>query len=279
MKKFTSLIFAFVFMIFSSFADEAVLFDSTAKADVLGTGYDWIENSRSVGVSGWYKAGKNLSNPVLSEQYGLAIRTDDAPNGDSNYAIEFVTPFFNKDESGNPISGAGLITNAAAVKEMEVTLVLNRGYDEVTIIWEQNGRENTRKFKATDSPTAIESMIEFTAHIDFTDYIKDAKNRSVAQLPVAGLRMTDIRLKRIMVTTHKAPSDWLYSPTSLVGVKKISVIYDKAVTPEAYERGKEADDVFGIQASKNLEDSTRKYIESYLRQDAYNKSLMATEGN
>ena len=258
MRKFISgLLIAFLF-VSVAFADSAVLFDSTVSVDVLGTGYDWVKNARAVGVSGRYVPGKNLTNPV-------------------NYAIEFVTPFFNKDENGNPIEGAGLITNAAAIKNMEIVLTLNRGYDEVTVVWEQNGVEKHRKFKVSDSDTAVESMIEFTAKIDFSEYVSDPRNRSTAQIPVAGLRMTDIRLKRIMVTTHQAPGDWMYSPTSLVGVKKISVVYDKAVTPEAYSRGQEADEVFNIQSSKALEESTKKKLENYLRQDEYNKSLMASD--
>ena len=274
MKKLITL-FCVIKLIFSSFvfADEAVLFDYSTKADVLNTGYDWIENSRAKGISGIYEPGRNLFNPVLSEKYGLCIRTDFAPKySDSRYAIEFVEPSFN--EANN---GAGYITNAAAIKSADITMTLNRGYDEVEIFWLQNGKINKRKFKASDATSTVESMVEFTAHIDFTEYIKDPRNRSTAQIPVAGLKMTDIRLLRIEVITHQAPSNWLYSPTSIVGIKKISMIYDKAVTPEAYERGAEADSLFGINANKNLEDKTRKNIEIYLRQDAYNKSLMATE--
>ena len=274
MKKLITL-FCVTKLIFSSFvfADEAVLFDYSTKADVLNTGYDWIENSRAKGISGIYEPGRNLFNPVLSEKYGLCIRTDFAPKySDSRYAIEFIEPSFN--EANN---GAGYITNAAAIKSADITMTLNRGYDEVEIFWLQNGKINKRKFKASDATSTVESMVEFTAHIDFTDYIKDPRNRSTAQIPVAGLKMTDIRLLRIEVITHQAPSSWLYSPTSIVGIKKISMIYDKAVTPEAYERGAEADTLFGIDANKNLEDKTRRNIEVYLRQDAYNKSLMATE--
>lgn len=274
MKKFISVLAALIFSVALLCADEAVLFDYSTKANVLDTGYDWIENSRAKGISGIYEPGRNLYNPVVSEKYGLCIRTDSAPQyADSRYAIEFVEPSFNEANSG-----AGYITNAAAIKSMDITMTLNRGYDEVEIFWLQNGKENKRKFKVSDSTTAVESMVEFTAHIDFSEYIKDAKNRSTAQIPVAGLKMTDIRLTRIEVITHQAPGDWLYSPTSIVGIKKISMIYDKAVTPEAYERGKEADDVFGIDANENLKNSTKRKIEIYLKQDAYNKSLMATEG-
>ena len=273
MKKFFSLLAITIMTIGMTFADEAVLFDYSTKADVLNTGYDWIENSRAKGISGIYEPGRNLFNPILSEKYGLCIRTDFAPKySDSRYAIEFIEPSFN--EANN---GAGYITNAAAIKSADITMTLNRGYDEVEIFWLQNGKINKRKFKASDATSTVESMVEFTAHIDFTEYIKDPRNRSTAQIPVAGLKMTDIRLLRIEVITHQAPSNWLYSPTSIVGIKKISMIYDKAVTPEAYERGAEADTLFGIDANKSLEDKTRRNIEIYLRQDAYNKSLMATE--
>lgn len=201
MKKLITLL-CVVGLIFSSFvfADEAILFDYSTKADILNTGYDWIENSRAVGISGAYEPGRNLFNPVLSEKYGLCIRTDSAPKySDSRYAIAFVEPSFN--EANN---GAGYITNAAAIKSMDITMTLNRGYDEVEIFWLQNGKVNKRKFKAADATSTIESMVEFTAHIDFSEYVKDPKNRSTAQIPVAGLKMTDIRLLRIEVVTHQA---------------------------------------------------------------------------
>ncbi len=273
MRKFISILLVAFLFVGIAFADEAKLFDYTAKADVLDTGYDWVANAKAEGISGTYVPGKNLFNPVLSEKYGLCIRTDSAPNADSRYAISFIEPSFNE-----PNSGAGYIKNAAAVKSMDIVLTLNRGYDEVEIFWEQNGVEHKRKFKASDATTTIESMIEFKAHIDFSEYVDDVRNRSIAQIPVAGLRMTDIKLKRIEVITHRAPGDWMYSPTSILGVKEITMVYDKAVTDEAYERGHEADEVFGVKATKLLEDQTRRKIEINLRQSEYNKSLMATEG-
>lgn len=272
MKKFLAILVALVVAVCAVWADEAILFDYTVKADVLETGYDWVENAKAVGISGRYEPGKNLMNPIVSEKYGLAIRTDDAPNADSNYAIEFITPVFNEANSG-----AGYIKNAAAVKSMDIVLTLNRGYDEVTIVWEQNGRLHERKFKAHDATTTVQSMVEFTAHIDFSEYVDDVRNRSTAQVPVAGLRRTDIALKQIKVTTHRAPGDWMYSPTSIVGVKKISMIYDKAVTDEAYQLGVEADNEFNINATQDFENSTKRKIEIDLRQTEYNKSLMATE--
>lgn len=274
MKKLFSLLIVAVMAIGMVFADEAVLFESTAKADVLGTGYDWVAGARAIGVSGVYEPGRNLENPILTEKYGLCIRTDVAPQyTDSRYGIQFIEPSFNE-----PNSGTGYIKNAAAVKSMDITLTLNRGYDEIEIFWLQNGVEHKRKFKASDATTTIESMIEFTAHIDFAEYVDDVRNRSTAQIPVAGLKMTDIRLTKIEVITHPAPGNWMYSPTSIVGIKKISMIYDKAVTDEAYERGLEADEVFGINANAELENRTRRDIEIYLRQTDYNQSLMATEG-
>ena len=272
MKKFLAILVVLVVAVCTVWADEAILFDYTVKADVLETGYDWVENAKAIGISGRYEPGKNLMNPIVSEKYGLAIRTDDAPNADSNYAIEFITPVFNEANSG-----AGYIKNAAAVKSMDIVLTLNRGYDEVTIVWEQNGRLHERKFKTSDATTTVQSMVEFTAHIDFSEYVDDVRNRSTAQVSVAGLRRTDIALKQIKVTTHRAPGDWMYSPTSIVGVQKISMIYDKAVTDEAYQLGVEADNEFNINATQDLENSTKRKIEIDLRQTEYNKSLMTTE--
>ena len=274
MKRFIGILIAMLFAVGIVFADEAVLFDYTAKADVLSTGYDWVANAKTLGVSGYYEPGKNISNPKLTEKYGLAIRTDVAPNGDSNYAFGFIAPNFNE-----PNSGTGYIKNAAAVKSMDMTLTLNRGYDEVTVIWMQNGIEHRRKVTAKDATSTIESMVEFNIHIDFKDYVEDVRNRSTQQVPVAGLNMTNIYLKEILVTTHRAPGDWVYSPTSIVGIKKISMVYDKAVTEEAYDRGKEADDTFGIKPTQALEDKTRRQIESDLRMTEYNKSLMAEDSS
>ena len=50
MKKFFSLLAMTIMTIGMTFADEAVLFDYSTKADVLNTGYDWIENSRAVEI-------------------------------------------------------------------------------------------------------------------------------------------------------------------------------------------------------------------------------------
>lgn len=272
MKKLFSVVALLIFGAAFLVADEAVLFDYSVKADVLETGYDWIENSKAVGISGYYVPGKNLSEPVVSEKYGLCIRTDEAPNCDSNYAIEFVKPNFNE-----PSTGAGYIQNAAAIKAMEITLTLNRGYDEVSVEWLQNGKLCSRKFKASDCESAVESMIEFTVKLDFSEYVSDVKNRSNAQVPVAGLRLTDIALKRIKVTTHAAPGTWAYSPTSIVGVKKVSVIYDKAVTDEAYQRGLEADETFGIKFDEESKLKLKKDLENEARQRSYNQALMATE--
>lgn len=272
MKKIFSILFAMIFALGMVFADEAVLFDYTVKADVLETGYDWVSNAKAVGISGYYIPGKNLYNPIVNEKYGLAIRTDSAPDADSNYAIEFMTPAFNE-----PNAGAGYIRNAAAIKSMDITLTLNRGEDEVTIYWMQNGVENHRKFIPTrDAGTNIESMIEFTCHLDFTEYVGDVRNRDIRQVPVAGMKLTNIYLTRIQVTTHKQ-SNWVYCPTSILGVKKISMVYDKAITDEAYDKGIEADEIFGVNTAAELEAKTRRKIETDLRMTEYNKSLMATD--
>ena len=70
MKKFLAILVALVVTVCAVWADEAILFDYTVKADVLETGYDWVENAKAVGISGRYEPGKNLMNPIVSEKYG-----------------------------------------------------------------------------------------------------------------------------------------------------------------------------------------------------------------
>lgn len=272
MKKIISIFIAIIFAAGMVFADESVLFDYTVQADVLDTGYDWVSNAKAVGVSGRYIPGKNLTNPIVNEKYGLCIRTDDAPNEDSNYAIAFLTPEFNE-----PNIGAGYIRNAAAVKSMDITIILNRGEDEVTIYWMQNGKENHRKFiPSRDADVTVESMTEFNCHIDFGEYVDDVRNRDNRQIPAAGPKMSNIYLTKIQVTTHKQ-TNWVYYPTSILGIKKISMVYDKAVTDEAYERGVEADEIFNIDTSEDLKNKTLKKVQADLRMTEQNKALMAKE--
>ena len=45
MRKFISILAALAFSVMTLCADEAILFDYTVKADVLETGYDWVENA------------------------------------------------------------------------------------------------------------------------------------------------------------------------------------------------------------------------------------------
>ena len=273
MKKFL-LLCVTLFVTVSLFADEAVLFDFSKKQDVLDTGYDWVENAQTIGLSGCYVPGVNISNPIVSEKYGLSVRTDVVPQWQpSNFAIGFVNPMFNE-----PNTGAGFITNAAAIREMEIVMTLNRGYDEVTVVWEQNGTEHKKKFKVSDATSNVESMVEFTAHVNFDDYVTDVRNRDTKQWPVAGLNKTSINLKRIQITTHAPSNNWQYSPVAIVGVKTIKVIYDKAVTEEAFARSQEADEVFGVTSTKPMEVKVKRQLEAKIQNDAYMQSLMATEG-
>lgn len=267
MKKYFLAIFSSLFA-FSVVAQEQVLFDYSAKADVLNTGYDWVENAKTVAYSGIYIPGKNISNPIISEKYGLAVRTDIAPREDSNFAIRFITPTFNDGE------GVGIIKNAGSIKSMNIVLTLNRGYDEVTVVWEQNGKEHSKKFTTKNTTEPVSSMYEFTAHIDFSDYIEDVRNRNTKNIPIAGLNTTSILLKEIKVTTHAPSSDWAYSPTCIVGVKRISVVCDKAVDDAIFERGREADTEFNIHSASNLENKVRAEIESEIQRNNYAAGLM-----
>ena len=55
------------------------------------------------------------------------------------------------------------------------------------------------------------------------------------------------------------------------------MVYDKAVTDEAYERGVEADEIFNIDTSEDLKNKTLKKVQADLRMTEQNKALMAKE--
>lgn len=262
-----SILFSFCAILF---AQEQVLFDYSAKANVLDTGYDWVENAKTIAYSGIYIPGKNISNPILSNTYGLAVRTDIAPFGDSNFAIRFTTPIFNTTE------GAGIIKNAGSIKSMDIVLTLNRGYDEVTVVWDQAGKEYTRKFSTKNAKENVTSMYEFTAHIDFDNYIEDVRNRSTKNIPVAGLDATSILLKEIKVTTHAPSSNWMYSPTCIVGIKKITVNCDKAIDDTTFEKGKEADEIFNVKHNTVLQEKLKADIVSEIERNNYTANLMTS---
>ena len=118
MKRFLAIFTSLVIAVCAVCADEATLFDSSVKADVLETGYDWVSNAEVVGVSGIYQPGRNLYNPIVSEKYGLCVRADNVPTDKpSRYAIKFVDATFNE-----PNVGAGIIKNVGSIKSMDITL-------------------------------------------------------------------------------------------------------------------------------------------------------------
>lgn len=270
-KLFTSLVL-FGFCLFSSFTEESVLFDYSAKQDVLETGYDWVSNVKAVSLSGHYTLGKNLNHPITSEKYGLCVYVHSVPNADSRYAIEFCNARFNTENIG-----AGIIKNVADIKSMEMVLTLNRGYDEVEVVWEHNGREYRRRFNSKNASTVMNSMVEFIVKIDFDTYISDTRIKDIKQTSIVDPSNKDIVLKRVEVITHQSPPNWVYSPISIVGIKNIKVIYDKAFSDEVYIKQQEVQNTFGISPLNNLKKKLKQDIEVELKQRSYLESLKAKD--
>lgn len=269
MKKIFSFVAIFATMLALS-AQSQVLFDYTAKEDVLETGYDWVENAETVAYSGNYIPGKNLSNPIIDDNYGLAVRAFNVPSDRAtNFAIRFINPQFN--------SSAGVIKNAGNIKSMDVTLILNRGYDEVSVVWVQNGVEHSQKLTEKNANGTVQSMTEFTAHIDFESYISDVRNRNIKQIPVAGTNTTDIYLKEFRVTTNISSAAWSYSPVCIVGIKKVEIVADKSVTDEAYELGRQSDEIFNVKDDEAKKNKLKNEIEVKKLAIEREKNLMAAE--
>ncbi len=262
----------FGFCLFFSFTEESVLFDYSVKQDVLETGYDWVSNAKAVSLSGYYTLGKNLKYPITSEKYGLCVYVNSVPNADSRYAIEFCNARFNTENIGS-----GIIKNVADIKSMEMVLTLNRGYDEVEVVWEHSGREYRRRFNSKNTSTVMNSMVEFIVKIDFDTYISDTRIKDIKQTSIVDPSNKDIVLKRIEVITHQSPHNWVYSPISIVGIKNIKITYDKAFSDEVYLKQQEVQNTFGISPLNNLKKKLKQDIEVELKQRSYLESLKAKD--
>ena len=109
-------------------AQEQVLFNSAAKADV--DGYDYISNFEIDSKSGYF----NKSQLMILEpnERGLRFIATKVPKDIStSYDILTAYPSFLNEN----VEGAGVILNAGAIKSIKVTATTNRPYDEIILLY------------------------------------------------------------------------------------------------------------------------------------------------
>lgn len=270
MKK----LFTFVAVLFATTmllsAQEQVLFDSSAKADL--DGYDYISNFEITSESGYFTK-KNLQILTPTEKGIRFLATNVPKDVSTHYSILTAYPSF-LNESG---SGAGVIYNAAAIKQIKVTATTNRPYDEIILLYSTSPNGIIHEIKMPQDFNAVKSMEEFTLTYNNPLYEGDVKKREVTAAPVLGADADGIYLRGFRIKTN-APSGFSrYSEYSVFYLKKVTVVCDKAFTDEQIEAMNTLKDEFGINENEDIIRKAKLDIAERNRVRDNEQSLMATE--
>lgn len=270
MKK----LFTFVAVLFATTmllsAQEQVLFDSSAKADL--DGYDYISNFEITSESGYFTK-KNLQILTPTEKGIRFLATNVPKDVSTHYSILTAYPSF-LNESG---SGAGVIYNAAAIKQIKVTATTNRPYDEIILLYSTSPNGIIHEIKMPQDFNAVKSMEEFTLTYNNPLYEGDVKKREVTAAPVLGADADGIYLRGFRIKTN-APSGFSrYSEYSVFYLKKVTVVCDKAFTDEQIEAMNILKDEFGINENEDIIRKAKLDIAERNRVRDNEQSLMATE--
>ena len=239
-------------------AQEQVLFNSAAKADV--DGYDYVSNFEIDSKSSYF----NKSELTILEpnEKGLRFIATKVPKDIStSYDILTAYPSFLNEN----VEGAGVIQNAGAIKSIKVTATTNRPYDEIILLY------------STSPMGLIKSMEEFTLTFENPLYEKDYKKREVVTSPVLGTDADGLYLRGFRIKTN-APSGYsTYSEYSIFYLKSVVVVCDKAFTDEQLEAAKTLKEEFGIKETENVEKRVKADIAERNRIREVEKTLMASE--
>lgn len=268
MKKLITL---FLLLIsFSLFAQEQVLFDATAKADL--DGYDYVSNFEIISESGYFT--KDELKILQPNEKGIRFMATGVPKSVStHYTILTSYPSF-LNESG---TGAGVIYNAGAIKQIKITATTNRPYDEIILLYSTSPNGIIHEIKMPQDFNVIRSMEEFILVYDNPLYQEDVAKRDVSAAPVLGADADGIYLRGFRIKTN-APSGYSsYSEYSVFYLKSVSVICDKAFTDEQLEAMKALKEEFGIDENKVIKEKAKSDIAERNRVRDNEKALMATE--
>lgn len=268
MKKLITL---FLLLIsFNLFAQEQVLFDATAKADL--DGYDYVSNFEIISESGYFT--KDELKILQPNEKGIRFMATGVPKSVStHYTILTSYPSF-LNESG---SGAGVIYNAGAIKQIKITATTNRPYDEIILLYSTSPSGVIHEIKMPQDFNAIRSMEEFTLVYDNPLYQEDVAKRDVSAAPVLGADADGIYLRGFRIKTN-APSGYSsYSEYSVFYLKSVSVICDKAFTDEQLEAMKALKEEFGIDENKAIREKNKSNIAERNRVRNNEKALMVAE--
>lgn len=257
MKRFFALFAALMLAcIVSAYSEEKVLLSSSTTAS-LGDGIEYAQNFLTTSQSGYFKK-SNLKALEPSDKGFRALAGNVPRDATTSYLFEAPYPsFVNKDNSGNPIEGAGFIENVGAIKTIIIKdAILNRPYDELFLQYSTspNGEIHSVKlvpFKADEDGAIIKNAPVVTMEkIDFifenANYNDNVKTREIKADPALGADANGIYFRGLRVKTNPAYGNNEYSAWSITYFKEIVVTYDLRFTPEQWNMRKELLDEWKI---------------------------------
>ena len=270
MKRFLSFLCVMFATMMLLCAQEQVLFNSAAKADV--DGYDYVSNFEIDSKSGYFN--KSQLTILEPNEKGLRFIATKVPKDIStSYDILTAYPSFLNES----VEGAGVILNAGAIKSIKVTATTNRPYDEIILLYSTSPMGPIKSIKMPQDFNAIKSMEEFTLTFENPLYESDYKKREVVTSPVLGTDADGLYLRGFRIKTN-APSGYsTYSEYSVFYLKSVVVVCDKAFTDEQLEAAKTLKEEFGIKETENVEKRVKADIAERNRIREVEKTLMASE--
>jgi hypothetical protein len=266
MKK---IFFALVFMIVGlAFAEEKVLFDASAKAEL--DGYDYVSNFEITSDSGWFK--KDQFKILEPNDRGIRFLATGVPKDTStSYKILVSYPsFLNKEENGS-----GYIYNVKYIKSIKVEATTNRPYDEIILLYTTSPNGQIKKILMPQDFNSIKSMEDYELVFENPNYEADPKKREVKNAPVLGSDADGLYLVGFQIKTNSPSGMNAYSNYSAFYLRKITVVYDKMYTDEQIENNKQLREEFGIVQNTEAEKKAKAKISERNRLINNEKELMA----
>lgn len=230
MKKIFAIL-AMVFAVFVLTAEEKVLLDPQSTASIGDENISYVENF-TIGSTSGYFTDNNLKILPPTED-GFRVLAIDVPRSDvSSYDLIPAYPSFLNEGT----EGAGVISNAGAIKKVEVEVMFNRPYDEVMLLYSTapNGPVKAIKLIPEDGK-AIETMVPIKMVSVDLNYNDNVKTREIKADPALGGDATGIYFRGYRIRVNPAYGVNEYSPWSIVYFKQTKVIYDLRFTPEQWE--------------------------------------------
>ena len=272
MKKLISLVLMVCSLTFLM-AEEKKLFDSSISADL--DGFDYVKNFEIVSDSGHFSK-KDL---IILEpnENGLRFAAVNPPMYQScNYKILVSYPSYFNDS----IEGAGMIYNAGSIKSIKIVCATNRPYDEIFLMYSTSPYGKIEYVKFPQNFDSVKSFEENTFIFENPLYEADIKKRDIINRPVVGSDADGIYLRGFKIQTNAATGYNEYSPYSILYLKEVSLIYDKAFDDDKIELSKQIQEEFKLLGSKeNAKKKAKEKIEQRERVRTGMELLMAKEGN